>query len=87
MATTIRQELIKLASTEKDDKSIAKILAYYYPNLDLSDRKKLFESLMYYYRMPANFDFEKLQKDVEAENNTENFRNKDYRIKSVEIAN
>lgn len=87
MATTLRQELIKLALAEKEDKSIAKILAYYYPSLNLSDKKKLFESLMYSYRVPTNFDFDKLQKETDAENNTEKFRNADYRIKSIEISN
>lgn len=87
MATTLRQELIKLALAEKEDKSIAKILAYYYPRLDFSDKKKLFESLMYYYRVPVPDDFERLQKDTNIENNTERYRGNDYRIKSIEISN
>lgn len=87
MSTTLRQELIKLALSEKEDVSIAKILAYYYPSLNLSDKKKLFESLMYYYRVPTIFDFDKLQKETDAENNTEKYRNADYRIKSIEISN
>lgn len=87
MATTLHQELIKLALSEKEDSSIAKILAFYYPSLILSDKKKLFESLMYSYRVPVDFDFEKLQKETNAENNTDKYRNADYRIKSIEISN
>lgn len=87
MATTLRQELIKLALSENENSSIAKILAYYYPSLNFSDKKKLFESLMYYYRVPTDFDFDKLQKETEGENTTEKYRNADYRIKSIEISN
>jgi len=86
-ATTIRQELLKLAIDEKEDKNIAKILAYYYRNLNLGDKKTLFESLMYNYRIDSKFDLEKLKTDVDLENDTDSFKDKDYRIKSIEIEN
>lgn len=85
-ATTVRQELVKLAMDDKSNR-IAKILAYYYPNLNKSDKKALFEDLMYYYRIEADFDFERLTKDIYSESDVETFKSKDYRIKSIEISN
>jgi hypothetical protein len=92
--TTInfRKTLIDLASKEGDDARIAKILAFYYPSLDLSGRDAFFESVMSFYKISENqdFDFEKILDELESDNQSvdvSKFEGKDFRIKNIEIAN
>jgi hypothetical protein len=88
MATNnIRKELIDLALTEKQEYKFAKILAFYYPKLKRDDKKSLFESLFYYYKVSNEFGFDELLQELKADNAIDNFVGKDYRIKSFEVSN
>jgi hypothetical protein len=85
----VRRLLINMALNEKPSRKLAKILAFYYPNIDLSDKKALFESLLYYYKLQDNtiYDFEKVHQETSVENELDSLKGKDYRIKSIEISN
>lgn len=90
--TEFRNRLIAIAIEEKEERNIAKILAYYYPSLDLSSRESFFESLMRLYKLSENqnFDFEALSNEIlkdETVFDTESYRGKDFRIKNIELSN
>jgi hypothetical protein len=59
--TNFRQVLINIANEENSNK-ISKIIAYYYPRLDISSRENLFEGLMNFLQLSENqeFDFDEL---------------------------
>lgn len=87
-----RKKLIDLASQESEDARIAKILAFYYPRLDLSSRDAFFESLMSFYKISEDQDFvfDRISEEIESDNQSvdvSKFEGKDYRIKNIEIAN
>lgn len=89
--TEFRKNLIELALSEKEESKIAKILAYYYPSLDLSSRDSLFESLMRLFKLSDDqvFDFNILSKDMQTDSNifdTDSYKGKDFRIKNIEIS-
>ena len=87
--TNFRQVLINIANEENSNK-ISKIIAYYYPRLDISSRENLFESLMSFLQLSENqeFDFDELLEKIKTENiDVSQFIGKDYRIKQVEISN
>lgn len=85
--TNIRKLLIDLAKKEKEESKIAKILAFYYPSLNLKDKKTLFESLLSYYRISENTEIELDNiPNIEDEDELEGLNGKDYRIKSIEIS-
>jgi len=84
--TEFRKNLIELALSEKEESKIAKVLAYYYPSLDLSSRDSLFESLMRLFKLSdnQNFDFNTLSEEMQIDDNifdTDSYRGKDFRIK------
>jgi len=82
---TVRDLLIDLA--EKEDNDLAKILAFYYPKLNIGDKKALFEALFYYYKIPTSYDFTEIKTEIKAESVSDKYSNKDFRIKSFEISN
>ncbi|WP_419868019.1 hypothetical protein [Chryseobacterium sp. CT-SW4] len=89
--TEFRKNLIELALSEKEESKIAKVLAYYYPSLDLSSRDSLFESLMRLFKLSDNqtFDFNILSQEMQTDDNifdTDSYRGKDFRIKNIEIS-
>lgn len=89
--TEFRKNLIELALSEKEESKIAKVLAYYYPSLDLSSRDSLFESLMRLFKLSdnQNFDFNTLSEEMQIDDNifdTDSYRGKDFRIKNIEIS-
>jgi len=89
--TEFRKKLIELAVSEKEENKIAKVLAYYYPSLDLSSRESFFESLMRFFKLSdnQNFDFNTLSQEMETDKNifdTNSYRGKDFRIKNIEIS-
>ncbi len=88
LLTNVRTLLINLALKEKEGNKIAKILAYYFPTLNLVDKKALFESLFYYYQISdsSEINFDKIIQEVETENELENLKGKDFRIKSMEAS-
>lgn len=90
MATkTVREVLIDLAKKESSDIYIAKILAYYYPNINFGDRKPFFESLMHYYSVTGSeysFDFDKILSEEQIPNVSSDINGNDYRIKDVRLA-
>src|SRR5690606_8490861 len=90
MATkTVREVLIDLAKKESSDIYIAKILAYYYPNINFGDRKPFFESLMHYYSVTGSeysFDFDKILSEEQMPNVSSDINGNDYRIKDVRLA-
>ncbi|MDD4544544.1 MAG: hypothetical protein PHP27_01795, partial [Bacteroidales bacterium] len=87
-----RKTLIEIAQEESEDSKIAKIIAYYYNKLDLSDRNSFFDSLLNLYSISENqiFNFDDLNAKINNDNNLANpkdFTNKDFRIKNIEISN
>ncbi|MBU7569953.1 MAG: hypothetical protein KAF41_04815 [Flavobacterium sp.] len=89
--TEFRKKLIELGVSEKEENKIAKVLAHYYPSLDLNNRDSLFESLMRLYKLSndQNFDFDKLSQEIQTDVNifdADSFRGKDFRIKDIEIS-
>lgn len=90
MATkTVREVLIDLAKKESSDIYIAKILAYYYPNINFGDKKSFFESLMHYYSVTGNehsFDFEKILSEEQNTTISSEIDGNDYRIKNVRLS-
>lgn len=87
-----RKTLIYIAQQEPDERIISKIIAFFYPRLDLKDKSTLFDSLMNLLAMSENktFDFSGLNEDIEKDKNIVNpdiFKGKDYRIKNIEISN
>lgn len=86
-----RKKLIELALSEKEDGRIAKIIAYYYPSLNLDSRESLFESIFRFFKVSENqsFDFNTLAEDLHNDANAfdvNSYRGKDYRIKNIEIS-
>lgn len=87
--TNFRKVLIDIA-TEGNSNAISKIIANYYPKLDLSSKESLFESLMFLLERSENqdFNFEDLSEKIKTECiDTTEYVGKDYRIKQVEISN
>lgn len=87
--TNFRKVLIDIA-TEENSNTISKIIANYYPRLDISSRESLFESLMFFLESSDNpdFDFADLLEKIKTESlDVSEFIGKDYRIKQVEISN
>ena len=87
-----RKTLIELALEENSDSKIAKVIAFYYTNLNITNREGLFESLLNFYKISDNqeFDFGNLSTELESNHeiiNTSKYLNKDFRIKNVEISN
>lgn len=87
-----RKTLIELALEENSESKIAKVIAFYYANLNLTNREGLFESLLNFYKISDNqeFDFGNLSTELESNHeiiNTSKYLNKDFRIKNVEISN
>ena len=87
-----RKALISIAE-EDDSNLLSKVIAYYYPNLDFSNREKLFESLLNRLKLlneDSSFDFERLKTEIESDKqiiNLEDYKGKDFRIKEIEISN
>lgn len=87
---SVRKLLIDLALKEAENVKIAKTLAYYYPNIVLSDKKSLFESLMRYYQIsenPTSTNLSEIQAEEINLDTIKEYEGRDYRIKSIEIAN
>lgn len=87
--TNFREVLINIA-TEENSNTISKIIAYYYPSLDISSRETLFESLMFFLESSENqdFNFATLEEKIKTESiDTSKFIGNDYRIKQIEISN
>ncbi len=87
--TNFRKVLIDIA-TEENSNTISKIIAYYYPSIDISTKESLFESLMRFLESSKNqdFDFEELLEKIKTESiDVSEFIGKDYRIKQIEISN
>ncbi|RTY84800.1 hypothetical protein EKL99_02080 [Flavobacterium sp. ZB4P23] len=87
-----RKILIDIAQNDSAERVISRVIAYYYPRLDLKDKSTFFDSLMNLLSISEiqNFDFSKLIEEIENNTNIVNpeiFKNKDYRIKNIEISN
>ncbi len=87
-----RKTLIDIAQNESAGRVISKVIAFYYPRLDLKDKSTFFDSLMSLLSISdkQEFDFSKLKEDMENNQtiiNPDTFKNKDYRIKNIEISN
>jgi hypothetical protein len=86
-----RKTLVEIAEEEEGDGKIAKLIAFYYDNLNLNSRESLFESLLNLYETnDLNFDFNKLSIELSANSeiiNTSDYNGKDFRIKEIEISN
>lgn len=87
-----RKTLIELALEENNESKIAKVIAHYYSNLNIITREGLFESLLSFYQISENqeFDFGKLSNEIESNDgiiNTSKYIDKDFRIKNIEISN
>ena len=87
-----RKTLIDIAQKDSAERVLSKIIAFYYPRLDLKDKSTFFDSLMSLLNVSGNqdFDFRKLEEDIEANQSIVNpdiYKNKDYRIKKIEISN
>lgn len=87
-----RKTLIDIAQKDSPERVISKIIAFYYPRLDLKDKGPFFDSLMSLLNISDNqdFDFRKLEEDIDANQSIVNpdiYKNKDYRIKKIEISN
>lgn len=81
-----RKTLIDIAKKDSPLRVLSKIIAFYYPRLDLKDKSTFFDSLMSLLNVSdkQDFDFRKLEEDIEANQsivNPDTYKNKDYRIK------
>lgn len=87
--TNFRKVLINIAN-EENSNTISKIIANYYPRLDISSKETLFESLMFFLESSENqdFNFADLEEKIKTESlDVTEYVGKDYRIKQVEISN
>lgn len=87
--TNFRKVLIEIA-TEENSNDISKIIAYYYPSIEIWSRESLFENLMYFLESSENqkFNFNDLLEKIKTESlDVSEYVGKDYRIKQVEISN
>ncbi|WP_290832550.1 hypothetical protein, partial [Flavobacterium sp.] len=87
--TNFRKVLIDIA-TEENSNTISKIIANYYPSLNISTRETLFESLMFFLESSESqeFTFQDLLEKIKTESlDVSEYVGKDYRIKEVEISN
>jgi hypothetical protein len=87
-----RKTLIDIAQKDYAERVVSKVIAFYYTRLDLKDKSTFFDSLMSLLNVSNNqdFDFRKLEEDIEANQsivNPDTYKNKDYRIKKIEISN
>jgi len=87
-----RKTLIDIAQNDSTERVISKVIAFYYPRLDLKDKSTFFDSLMNLLSISEkqNFDFSKLKEEIEQNKsiiNPDTFKNKDFRIKNIEISN
>lgn len=87
-----RKTLIDIAQKDSAERVVSKVIAFYYPRIDLKDKSTFFDSLMSLLNVSGNqdFDFRKLEEDIEANQSIVNpdiYKNKDYRIKKIEISN
>jgi len=87
-----RKTLIDIAQKDSAERELSKVIAFYYPRLDLKDKSTFFDSLMSLLSISDinDFDFSKLNAEIENNQsivNPEAFKNKDYRIKNIEISN
>ena len=87
-----RKALIDIAQKDSAERVLSKVIAFYYPRLDLKDKSTFFDSLMSLLTISdkQEFDFSKLKEDIEVNQSIVNpdiFKNKDYRIKKIEISN
>lgn len=87
-----RKTLINIAQKDSAERVLSKVIAFYYPRLDLKDKSTFFDSLMSLLNVSdkQNFDFRKLEEDIEANQSIVNpdiYKNRDYRIKKIEISN
>lgn len=87
-----RKALIDIAQKDSAERVVSKVIAFYYPRLDLKDKSTFFDSLMSLLTVSdkQDFDFSKLKEDIEVNQSIVNpdiFKNKDYRIKNIEISN
>lgn len=87
-----RKTLINIAQKDSAERVVSKVIAFYYPRLDLKDKSTFFDSLMSLLTVSdkQDFDFSKLKEDIEVNQSIVNpdiFKNKDYRIKNIEISN
>ena len=86
---SVREILIDLAKREPSDIYIAKILAYYYPNINFGDKKAFFESLLHYYTITGSensLEFDKILSEELNTNVSSDISGNDYRIKNVTFA-
>lgn len=87
-----RKTLIDIAQKDSAERVISKVITFYYPRLDLKDKSTFFDSLMSLLTVSdkQDFDFSKLKEDIKVNQSIVNpdiFKNKDYRIKKIEISN
>lgn len=90
--SNFRNTLIEIAQGDNSN-LISKIIAFYYPSLDVGGREQLFESLLNRLELNSDnneFDFERLNKEIVEDTNVlklNEYQGKDYRIKQIEISN
>lgn len=90
--SNFRNTLIEIAQGDNSN-LLSKIIAFYYPSLDVGSREQLFESLLNRLELNSDnkeFDFDKLKKEIVEDTNVlklGDYKAKDYRIKQIEISN
>lgn len=90
--SNFRNTLIEIAQGDNSN-LLSKIIAFYYPSLDVSSREQLFESLLNRLELNSDnkeFDFDRLKKEIVEDTNVlklDDYKEKDYRIKQIEISN
>lgn len=90
--SNFRNTLIEIAQADSSN-LLSKIIAFYYPSLDVGGREKLFESLLNRLELNSDnkeFDFDRLKKEIDEDTNVlklDDYKAKDYRIKQIEISN
>ena len=90
--SNFRNTLIEIAQGDNSN-LLSKIIAFYYPSLDVGSREQLFESLLNRLELNSDnkeFDFDRLKKEIVEDTNVlklDDYKEKDYRIKQIEISN
>lgn len=90
--SNFRNTLIEIAQGDNSN-LLSKIIAFYYPSLDVGSREQLFESLLNRLELNSDnkeFDFDRLKKEIVEDTNVlklDDYKTKDYRIKQIEISN
>ena len=90
--SNFRNTLIEIAEGQESN-LVSKLIAYYYPSLNFTDRNSLFESLLNRLELHSHsqeYNFEQLRANILEDSeiiNITDYQGKDFRIKEIEISN